>query len=98
MYRYQSWNDKSAHTITHIDDNTVYIPWGDELFWYPSRYPAAGTDLNSFLLFCPYLCQIGIQMLREMKFCISYWGDTQLIIILSVFVQPSLHGYPLSKL
>ncbi len=77
------WSSQSGHP---------YIPWGDELFWHPSRYPVAGTELieskwstklcficsqtTLSLLFCPYSCQIGIQMPREMKFCMSYWGDT----------------------
>ncbi len=33
------------------------------------------SQTTLFLLFCPYSCQIGIQMPREMKFCMSYWGS-----------------------
>ncbi len=29
-----------------------------------------------FFFFCLYSCEIGIQMPRKMKFCMSYWGDT----------------------
>ena len=59
-----------------------YIHWGDDIhvFWYPSRYPAAGNELienrwitklcsvcsqtTVFPLFCQYSCQFWIQIPR----------------------------------
>ncbi len=84
----------------------VNIPWGDELFWYPSRYPAAGTELIenrwSTKLCCLsvlkqlyffYFVRIHVRLgskfrVREMKFCLSYWGDDSwLQLFLSLFSE-----------
>ena len=51
----------------------------DELIWEQMEHKVVFSIFSQtthVLPFCAYSCQIGIQMLREMKFCMSYWGDT----------------------
>ena len=85
---------QSRATRLTVQNLSPYIPWGDELFWYPSWYLAAGTELIqkrwSTQLCCLsvlkqlyffYFVRIRVRLgskcrAREMKFCMSYWGDT----------------------